>query len=145
MILNQSSLLDMFNSVTGTMTALLGGVALVSLLVGGIGIMNIMIVSVTERTREIGLRKAVGATEHAIMLQFMTESMVVSILGGLIGIAFGVMESKLVSMLAGWSTVVSIQSVVLSFAVSASVGLFFGIYPARKAARLHPIDALRSE
>jgi putative ABC transport system permease protein len=142
---NQTAFLDMSQTVTNTMTALLGGVAVVSLIVGGIGIMNIMIVSVTERTREIGLRKAVGATEHAIMLQFLTESLVISVLGGLIGIAFGVLGSKIVGALLGWPAAVSMRSVVLSFGVSGGIGLFFGIYPARKAGRLAPIEALRSE
>lgn len=144
-IRSQAALLETAQTVTGTMTALLGGVAVVSLIVGGIGIMNIMIVSVTERTREIGLRKAVGATENAIMLQFLTEALVVSVLGGLIGIVFGIAASKIVSSLLGWPTVVKTNSVLLSFIVSASIGLFFGIYPARKAAKLAPIEALRSE
>lgn len=144
-IRSQAALLETAQTVTGTMTALLGGVAVVSLIVGGIGIMNIMIVSVTERTREIGLRKAVGATETAILLQFLTEALVVSVLGGLIGIGFGILTSKIVATVLGWPTVVSMNSVLLSFIVSASIGLFFGIYPARKAAKLAPIDALRSE
>ena len=142
---NQTSFMEMSQGVTNTMTGLLGGVAVVSLIVGGIGIMNIMIVSVTERTREIGLRKAVGATEHAIMLQFLTESLVISVLGGLIGIAFGFIASEIVASLLGWPAAVSLKSVVLSFVVSGSIGLFFGIYPARKAGRLAPIEALRSE
>jgi putative ABC transport system permease protein len=142
---NQSAFLEMSQDVTKTMTGLLGGVAVVSLIVGGIGIMNIMIVSVTERTREIGLRKAVGATEHAIMLQFLTEALVVSVLGGVIGIVFGIVGAQVVSKLLGWPASVSVQSVVVSFAVSASIGLFFGIYPARKAGQLAPIEALRSE
>ena len=142
---SQSALLEVSQSVTGTMTALLGGVAVVSLIVGGIGIMNIMIVSVTERTREIGIRKAVGATGHDILLQFLTESLVVSILGGLIGIALGIVGSKVVGNILGWPAVVRPQSLILSFVVSAAIGIFFGIYPARKAASLHPIDALRYE
>jgi putative ABC transport system permease protein len=142
---SQAALLQTFQSVTGTMTALLAGVAVVSLIVGGIGIMNIMIVSVTERTREIGLRKAVGATEQDIMAQFLTESFVVSVLGGLIGIAVGIGGSKMVGSMLGSATAVSVQAVVLSFVVAAAIGLFFGIYPARKAAKLHPIDALRYE
>ncbi len=142
---DMTAFLQMFATVDSTMTALLGGVAVVSLIVGGIGIMNIMIVSVTERTREIGLRKAVGATEHAIMLQFLTESLVISILGGLIGIVFGVVGSRIVSGLFGWAAAVTSQSVILSFAVSASIGLFFGIYPARKAGQLAPIEALRTD
>jgi putative ABC transport system permease protein len=142
---SQAALLETLPSVTGTMTALLAGGAVVSLIVGGIGIMNIMIVSVTERTREIGLRKAMGATEHDIMAQFLTESLVVSVLGGLIGIGAGIGGSKVVGSLLGSATIVSAKAVVLSFVVSAAIGLFFGIYPARKAAKLHPIDALRWE
>lgn len=142
---SQSALLEMSQSVTGTMTALLGGVAVVSLIVGGIGIMNIMIVSVTERTREIGIRKAVGATGNDIMAQFLTESLVVSILGGLFGIVVGVIGSKVVSNILGWPALVRPQAVLLAFVVAAAIGIFFGIYPARKAARLHPIDALRWE
>jgi len=142
---SQSALLEMSQSITGTMTALLAGVAVVSLIVGGIGIMNIMIVSVTERTREIGIRKAVGATERDIMAQFLTESFVVSVLGGFVGIALGIAGSKLVASVLDWPAVVRPQAVLLSFAVAAAIGLFFGIYPARKAAKLHPIDALRWE
>jgi len=142
---SQSALLEMSQSVTGTMTALLGGVAVVSLIVGGIGIMNIMIVSVTERTREIGIRKAVGATEHNIMTQFLAESLVVSVLGGAAGILAGYVGSVIVGHALGWPTVVRPHAVLLSFLVAAAIGVFFGIYPARKAAKLHPIDALRWE
>lgn len=142
---SQSALLQTSEAVTGTLTALLGGVAVVSLIVGGIGIMNIMIVSVTERTREIGIRKAVGATGQDILIQFLTESLVVSVLGGLIGILFGVLGSVIVGRVLGWTTVVRPQSVLLAFLVSAAVGMFFGIYPARKAAQLNPIEALRYE
>jgi len=142
---SQSAIMEMSQSVTGTMTALLGGVAVVSLIVGGIGIMNIMIVSVTERTREIGIRKAVGATGHDILIQFLAESLVVSVLGGLIGILLGFGASKVVGGLLGWPTVVQPQSVLLSFIVSGLIGVVFGVYPARKAANLHPIDALRFE
>ncbi len=144
-IRSQSALLQTSQSVTGTLTALLGGVAIVSLIVGGIGIMNIMIVSVTERTREIGIRKAVGATGQDVLIQFLTESVVVSVLGGILGILIGVIGSKVVGGLLGWSTVVTFQSVLLAFLVAAAVGIFFGIYPARKAAQLHPIDALKFE
>ncbi|HEY3415363.1 MAG TPA: ABC transporter permease [Armatimonadota bacterium] len=142
---SQSALLQTSETVTGTLTALLAGIAVVSLIVGGIGIMNIMIVSVTERTREIGIRKAVGATGRDILVQFLTESLVVSVLGGLIGIAFGILGSVIVGKALGWTTVVTTRSVLLAFLVSAAVGIFFGIYPARKASQLHPIDALRYE
>lgn len=144
-IRSQSALLQTSETVTGTLTTLLGGVAVVSLIVGGIGIMNIMIVSVTERTREIGIRKAVGATGQDILLQFLTESLVVSLIGGFIGVFFGVLGSVIVGRLLGWETVVTLPSVLLAFLVSAFIGIFFGIYPARKAAQLHPIDALKYE
>ena len=130
---------------TDTMTYLLAGVALVSLLVGGIGIMNIMLVSVTERTREIGVRMAVGARRRDIMIQFIMESITLSLLGGLLGILFGVGGSYGLTEFFGWSTFIPIGAVVMSFAFAFSVGLFFGIYPARKASRLDPIEALRWE
>ncbi len=127
------------------MTVLLGAIASVSLIVGGIGIMNIMLVSVTERTREIGIRMAVGAHGRDILLQFLIEAITLSSLGGVIGIALGVGSAKLLSALAGWPTLVSVTSVVLAFLFSAAVGVFFGYYPAQKASRLDPIDALRYE
>jgi putative ABC transport system permease protein len=127
------------------LTLLLGSVASVSLLVGGIGIMNIMLVSVTERTREIGVRMAVGATEEDVQRQFLSEAMVLSCLGGLVGIALGMAGSVLVSNALHWPTVVSPLSVVIAAFFSAAVGIFFGYYPARKAARLDPIEALRYE
>jgi putative ABC transport system permease protein len=128
-----------------TMTLLLGAVGAVSLVVGGIGIMNIMLVSVTERTREIGVRMAVGATEQDVQWQFLSEALVLSSLGGLIGIAAGVATSAIVSRLAGWVTFVSPVSVVVAVIFSALVGVVFGFYPARKAARMDPIEALRYE
>jgi len=127
------------------MTILLGAIASVSLLVGGIGIMNIMLVSVTERTREIGIRMAVGAKTWDIRLQFIIEALTLSLIGGVAGILFGVSGSKILSSLAGWPTVVSPLSVVLSFGFSGLVGIFFGFYPAYKASKLNPIDALRFE
>ncbi|MDR3720772.1 MAG: ABC transporter permease [Candidatus Acidoferrales bacterium] len=128
-----------------TLTLLLGAVGAVSLVVGGIGIMNIMLVSVTERTREIGVRMAVGATERDVQAQFLIEALVLSSLGGLIGIAAGVATSAIISRLAGWVTFVSPVSVVVAVIFSALVGITFGYYPARKAARLDPIEALRYE
>jgi len=119
--------------MTRIMTLLLASVAGVSLLVGGIGIMNIMLVSVTERTREIGIRMAVGATEKAILTQFLVEAVTLCLLGGFIGIVLGIMGSRIVSSIAGWPTVVSFYSVLLAVGFSAAVGIFFGYYPAKKA------------
>ncbi|MGD2294395.1 MAG: ABC transporter permease [Candidatus Aminicenantes bacterium] len=130
---------------TKILTILLAGIASVSLLVGGIGIMNIMLVSVTERIREIGVRMSVGAKERDILLQFLTEAIVLSVLGGILGILVGVASSRLISNIAGWQTVISVGSIILAFAFSASVGVFFGFYPARKASKLDPIEALRYE
>jgi putative ABC transport system permease protein len=127
------------------MTILLGAIASISLLVGGIGIMNIMLVSVTERTREIGVRMAVGATEEDVQRQFLSEAVVLSSLGGIVGILLGVIGSAIISRIVGWSTFVSPSSVIIAALFSAGVGIFFGYYPARKAARLDPIEALRYE
>ncbi|MGH9716085.1 MAG: ABC transporter permease [Candidatus Acidiferrales bacterium] len=127
------------------MTVLLAAIASISLLVGGIGIMNIMLVSVTERTREIGVRMAVGATEEDVRRQFLSEAVVLSSLGGLVGIALGVIGSAIISRILGWSTFVSPSSVIIAAVFSAGVGIFFGYYPARKAAQLDPIEALRYE
>ena len=127
------------------MSILLGAIASVSLVVGGIGIMNIMLVSVTERTREIGLRLAVGARARDILTQFLVEAVTLSLVGGLIGIALGLLTSFLISYLAEWSTLISGGAILLAFAFSALVGVFFGYYPARKAAFLDPIEALRYE
>ena len=124
---------------------LLSIVAVISLIVGGIGIMNIMLVSVTERTREIGIRKAIGATPRDILLQFLIEAAIISLLGGLIGIGIGIGGSKTLSAVAGWATIVNSTAIITAVVVSAGVGIFFGIYPASKAASLHPIDALRFE
>jgi len=132
-------------SASRVMTLLLAAVASISLLVGGIGIMNIMLVSVTERTREIGIRMAIGARRLHILLQFLVESSLLSILGGLAGAVLGIIASKVLSALAQWPTLVSPSSVVGGFAFAAAVGVFFGWYPARKAASLDPIDALRYE
>jgi putative ABC transport system permease protein len=130
---------------TNTMTYLLAGIAAVSLLVGGIGIMNIMLVSVTERTREIGLRLSVGARDLDVLLQFLTEAMVLSLAGGAIGVILGYGASKMMTRIMQWSTLVTLDAVLLSFGCAAAIGIFFGFYPARKAAGLDPIDALRYE
>jgi putative ABC transport system permease protein len=130
---------------TGTITLLLGNIAAISLLVGGIGIMNIMLVSVTERTREIGIRKALGATYRTILLQFLIEAVVIGVTGGMLGIGLGMGAAYVISMLAGWNTVISITAIVLAFGFSVMIGLVFGIYPARKAALMDPIEALRYE
>ena len=130
---------------TNTMTYLLAGIAAVSLLVGGIGIMNIMLVSVTERTREIGLRLSVGARDVDVLAQFLTEAMVLSLAGGAIGVGLGFAASQLMTRIMSWATLVTIDAVLLSFGCAAAIGIFFGFYPARKAAKLDPIDALRYE
>jgi putative ABC transport system permease protein len=127
------------------MTILLGSIASVSLIVGGIGIMNIMLVSVTERTREIGTRMAVGARSRDILYQFLVEAIVLSVVGGILGIILGVLGSNAISTFAQWATQISPSSILLAFFFSAAVGIFFGLYPARKAARLDPIEALRYE
>ncbi|MFZ5632503.1 MAG: ABC transporter permease [Bacillota bacterium] len=144
-IRNLAAVLATAEDTTRILTLLLASVAGVSLLVGGIGIMNIMLVSVTERTREIGIRMAVGATERAIMTQFLVEAVTLCLLGGVIGIVLGFLGSRIISVLAGWPTAVSLSSVLLAVGFSAAVGIFFGYYPARKAAGLDPIDALRFE
>ena len=142
---DQASLLSTFQETAQTFTYLLAGIAFVSLVVGGIGIMNIMLVSVTERTREIGVRKALGAKRRDILLQFMVEALVLCIAGGFLGVATGMGTARIMQNTAGWNTVVSPDSVILAIGFSAAVGLFFGIWPARRAARLDPIVALRYE
>ncbi len=145
-VINQADLLNIFGQITGVLTIFLGAIAAISLLVGGIGIMNIMLVSVTERTREIGLRKAVGAKRRDILMQFLIEAVVLSLVGGFIGIALGGIGAFAVGQLAKeLRTFVSPQAVLIATGFSAAVGLFFGIYPASRAARLHPIEALRYE
>ena len=144
-IQNMKSIMETVAQTTGTFTLFLGAVAAISLVVGGIGIMNIMLVSVTERTREIGVRKALGATYSVIVTQFLIEAIVISLMGGFIGIAFGIGASKVIGMVSGMSTVVSVPTIIMSFAFSMAIGLIFGIYPARKAAKLNPIDALHYE
>jgi putative ABC transport system permease protein len=142
---NQLELAEAATATSRTMTALLGAIAGVSLLVGGIGIMNIMLVSVTERTREIGIRLAIGAHDRDIRLQFLIEAMVLSLMGGIIGILLGVGSSQLVSKLNGWPVLVSSSSVIIAFVFSGAVGIAFGFYPVHKTAQLDPIDALRFE
>ena len=144
-IQNMNSIMETMEETTGTLTLFLGAVAAISLVVGGIGIMNIMLVSVTERTREIGVRKALGATYSVIVTQFLIEAVVISLMGGIIGIILGIGSSKLIGLASGMSTVISIPTIVMSFAFSMAIGLIFGIYPARKAAKLNPIDALHYE
>jgi putative ABC transport system permease protein len=139
---------------TGALTVLLMGIASVSLLVGGIGIMNIMLVSVTERTREIGIRKAIGAKRRDILKQFLIESMTISLIGGTLGIVLGVAGAQIIPKLpiwkamsygGEWESVISYESIVVSFVFSCGVGVFFGLYPALKASRLNPVEALRYE
>jgi len=142
---NQATLLETLGETTKTFTYLLAGIAFISLVVGGIGIMNIMLVSVTERTREIGVRKALGARRRDIMLQFLVEALVLCISGGAVGVATGILGARLVQQAMQWDTAVAPAAVVVALGFSAAVGLFFGIWPARRAARLDPITALRYE
>jgi len=145
-VLSQADLIQTFGQITGVLTVFLGAIAGISLLVGGIGIMNIMLVSVTERTREIGLRKAVGARRRDILWQFLIEAVVLAVVGGLVGIGLGAAGAQVVSALVeGFRAVISAQAVVLATTVSAVVGLASGLYPAWRASRLHPIEALRYE
>ncbi len=144
-IRNQTDLAATATATTEILTILLASIASVSLVVGGIGIMNIMLVSVTERTREIGIRMSVGARGRDILTQFLIEALVLSLLGGIIGILLGVIGSSAISSFAKWPTIITAFSIILSFAFSIAIGIFFGFYPARKAALLNPIDALRYE
>jgi putative ABC transport system permease protein len=144
-ILDQAQLLETASSIAGTLALLLGGIASISLVVGGIGIMNIMLVSVRERTREIGIRKAVGARSRDILAQFLIEALTLSVLGGLIGIVIGLAVSALIGQLAGWGLVFSPVIVAVALVFSLAVGVVFGVWPARLAARLDPISALRWE
>ena len=144
-IRNQTDVIETVQETTQTFGFLLASVAAVSLLVGGIGIMNIMLVSVTERTREIGVRKAIGASSRSILLQFLVEALVLCLAGGIAGVLVGSFGALLLSKIAHWNTAISLFSILLAFAFSATVGLFFGIWPARRAAALDPIEALRYE
>jgi putative ABC transport system permease protein len=142
---NQSDFLTVLSETTQTFTTLLAGIAAVSLLVGGIGIMNIMLVSVTERTREIGIRKALGATRRTILLQFLVEAVVLCVAGGAVGVAVGTAASTLLRKAFGWDTSLDLSAIILAFAFAAAVGIIFGVWPARRAAVLDPITALRYE
>ena len=144
-VFNQTQLLDAASSISATLTLLLGGIASISLIVGGIGIMNIMLVSVRERTREIGVRKAVGARGRDILAQFLVEALTLSLLGGLIGIVLGLVVSAGIGQLAGWGFVFNPVTIVAAVLFSLAVGVVFGVWPARQAARLDPISALRYE
>jgi putative ABC transport system permease protein len=142
-VFDQTQLLETASSITGTLVLLLGGIASISLVVGGIGIMNIMLVSVRERTREIGIRKAVGARGRDILLQFLVEALTLSLLGGLVGIVLGLGVSAAIASLAGWALAVDPLTIVVATVFSLAVGIVFGVWPARQAARLDPITALR--
>ena len=144
-IVNQSAVMETMESVTNTLAWMLGGIAAISLVVGGIGIMNIMLVSVTERTKEIGIRKALGARTGSILLQFLSESAIITLLGGLIGILIGVAGAFGICSLIGFTAKVSVGTVLGASMFSSAVGILFGIYPAKKAAKLSPIEALRHE
>jgi len=144
-VITPEELLSVVGQITGLLTSLLAGIAAISLLVGGIGIMNIMLVSVTERTREIGLRKAVGATTRDILIQFLIEAILLTVLGGIIGIILGYLISQVVGSALGFVGIITVDSVLLAVGVSSIIGIIFGIYPAAKASRLNPIDALRYE
>jgi putative ABC transport system permease protein len=144
-VMSQAELLKVLQTITGILTALLAGIAAISLTVGGIGIMNIMLVSVTERTREIGIRKALGATEGNIRSQFLIEAALLSIAGGIMGVLLGGGIAMIAAKASGWPIAPSAEAVSLAVGVSAGIGIFFGYWPARKAARLHPIEALRRE
>jgi ABC-type antimicrobial peptide transport system permease subunit len=144
-IMNQADVTEALNSQQATFGSLITYLAIVSLMVGGIGIMNIMLVSVTERTREIGVRKAIGAKQHDILLQFMLEALLLSLVGGVLGLLFGIGGAMAVQIEKGWTIVIAPQTLILAFGFSAVVGVFFGLYPAYKASQLNPIEALRYE
>ena len=144
-IRSQADIANAATATSGILTILLASIASISLLVGGIGIMNIMLVSVTERTREIGIRMGVGARGRDVLLQFLIEALMISLIGGILGVGLGVMTSEIIASLMKWPVTITMQSIILSFIFSTAIGIFFGWYPARKAASLNPIDALRYE
>jgi putative ABC transport system permease protein len=144
-VFNQADIIETASSAGRTFTVLLGAIASISLIVGGIGIMNIMLVTVTERTREIGIRKAIGAKGKDILLQFLFEAIIMCVIGGLIGVALGVGASKIIDAVSEYSTSLQPSGIIIALAFSISVGLFFGYYPARRAALLDPVDALAYE
>lgn len=143
--ITQDEILEQVNTITGTLSMMLGGIAAISLVVGGIGIMNIMLVSVTERTREIGIRKAIGAKRRSILVQFLIESVILSLIGGILGIIVGWLLTKAVGSLIDVETIISMGVILFSMGFSMAIGVFFGIYPANKASKLNPIEALRYE
>jgi putative ABC transport system permease protein len=145
MVRTQAELINTFSSTSQLLTVLLTAIAGISLVIGGIGIMNIMYVSVTERTKEIGLRMSIGARGIDILFQFLIEAILISITGGIIGVLLGIGASRLVTLFLSWPTLVSESSIMISFMVCAITGVFFGYYPAQKASRLDPIEALRYE
>jgi putative ABC transport system permease protein len=145
LVSNPAEAADLEVTATRTLSLLLAAVASVSLIVGGIGIMNIMLVTVTERTREIGLRLAVGARESDMLLQFLTEATTLALLGGILGVLIGIVFSVFIAQLGGWPSVIDLANILLAMGFAGAVGCFFGFYPARKAARMDPIDALRYE
>lgn len=142
-VYNLEEMQEGLSSITNIMTLIIGGIACISLVVGGIGVMNIMLVSVTERTSEIGIRKALGATRKKILLQFLIEAIILTLTGGLIGIFMGIGGANLVATIAGWPPIVSWPVIVIGVLFSVLIGIIFGLLPANKAAKLHPIDALR--